>query len=130
MRRILIVLTVVMLAILLLATPGLVAAKGGHGGGGQGGQGGTWFNVYGNITGLSEPIIYVTVTYPLNSAGYIEVYTTDDTRFKDCLTGEVVDFDYLNELAELPPVRVMGTMDGDDYIATSVILNPANTPGE
>ena len=122
MRRTLVVLTVSMLAVLLLVTPGLGAAKGGHGGGGQGGNGGTWFNVSGNITGLAEPIIYVTATYPGNSAGDIEVYTTDDTRFFDCLTGEVIDFD---DLTTQTPVRIMGTMDGDDYMATSVILNPS-----
>ena len=43
MRRTLVVLCVVLLAVLLLATPGLVAAKGG--------QGGASFNVYGKIAG-------------------------------------------------------------------------------
>jgi hypothetical protein len=125
MRRTSVVLTVGLLAVLLLATPGLVAAKGGHGGGGQGGNGGTWFNVYGTIAGLDDPIIDVAVTSPDNLAGDLIVYTTDYTRFKDCLTGDIIEF---GDLPEEAPVRIMGTVDGEDYTATSVILNPENMP--
>jgi hypothetical protein len=75
MRKRLVVGAVVVLAVLLLATPGLVAAKGGHGGGGHGD---TWFNITGTITSLDAAAGTIGVD------NEITVYTTDDTHFKEC----------------------------------------------
>ncbi len=110
MRRILTVVSVGMLFVLLLATPGLVAAKGGHGGGGHGG---TWFNISGTISDLDADAGTIDV-------GDITVYTTDDTHFRECDDGVSggIKFDDL-ELGW--SVRIRGVVDGATYYASVVI---------
>lgn len=123
MRRTLVVLTVVVLAVLLLATPGLVAAKGGHGGG----PGGASFNIYGTIIALNSGLgtIKVDVESPDGLADEdIVVQTTDDTHFKDC-AGDSIDF---GDLQTGDTVRIKGVVDGEIYYATLVILDPYNDP--
>jgi hypothetical protein len=116
MRRKLVVLTVGLLVVLLLATPGLVAAKGGHG---DGGQGGTWFNVYGTIASLDDPVIYTVVTYPDRLAGNLTVYTNDDTIFKEC--GGTTQIGFADLQAD-DSIRIVGIVDDGNYVATKVIV--------
>jgi hypothetical protein len=93
MRRTLTVVGIVAIAVLMIATPGLAAARGGNGGGNggngggrSGGQGTAWFNLYGTIDalGASAKTIEVTVLSPLNLTRYnpLTVQTTTDTRFR------------------------------------------------
>ena len=111
---------IVMLAVLLLATPGLVAARGGHGGGGQGG---TWFNLYGQIYGAPDDdarTFVVDVDSPDSLPEYVTVKVTDETHLKLCgVVGEQIDF---ADLDDEDWVRVVGVVEGGTYIATRVIL--------
>ncbi len=114
MRRTRIVLTIVVLAVLLAATPGLVAAKGG--------QGGTTFNIYGTIVALNsvERTIDVLVEFPASLAGDITVETNGDTRFKECEDGVSVRIDF-EDLEVGWKVRTSGVVDGGSYVAIRVI---------
>lgn len=120
MRRTLAVLSVVFLAVLLLATPGLVAAKGG--------QGGISFNVYGKIAGDPDDeaeTFLVTIASPIGLAGEtVIVQVTADTHLKECDSGRI-DFETLDDG---DAVRVKGAVEGDIYVASVVILNPATVP--
>lgn len=143
MRRTVIVVAVLAIAVLLFSTPGLVAAKGGngngHGGGGQGGwgsgeghgggNGSTWFNLYGVIDALDDDAgaIVVTAKSPLSLVKHnpITVETTVDTRFRDCELGERISFD---ELEVGAPVRIKGLVKDGVFVANLVILKPAYVP--
>jgi hypothetical protein len=121
MRRTWVVLAILVLAVLLVVTPGLVAAKGGHGGGGQGG---TSFTLRGTIIGLNpdEASIDVDVKYPTSFPDTLTVQTTDSTRFKQCdpetATSIRIDFDDLEVDWD---VKITGVVDGETFVATSVI---------
>jgi len=113
MRRTWIGLAVVLLAVLLVALPGLAAAKGG--------QGGASFNVYGQIAGDPNDdakTFSLAIASPDGLAGQtVPVQVTTDTHLKEC-GGDQIGF---GDLEAGDSVRVMGTVDGDTYIATRLI---------
>ena len=128
MKRTFIVLTIVVLAVLLVATPGLAAGSQNRHGlrGGGGGRGSTSFNLLGTIGAIAcpaesdEPYIEVDKSWP--STGVVTVYLDKETLYKQC-TGDgpgsslVISCDALEIGSE---VRIVG--DRDDWTATRVIL--------
>ena len=102
-------LAVVLLAVLLVAMPGLAAAKGGHGGG----PGGASFNILGTIDALDARAGTIEV-------GDITVYTTDDTHFKQCEDGVSVRITF-DDLEKGWKVRIKGVVDDGTYVASVVI---------
>jgi hypothetical protein len=108
-------LTIVALAILLAATPGLAAA--------QGWRGGASFNVLGTITTLNSTAgtIAIKVATPLyfhNTT--ITVQTATDTQFKECED----DVHHKISFEDLVPgrqVRISGVVIDGTYFAASVI---------
>lgn len=117
MRRTLVVLAIVVLGVVLIATPGLVAARGGNGGGD-----GASFTLKGTIDALDsdDRTIVVTVVSPLSLAKLnpLTVQTTGETRFKEC-DGSKISF---GDLASGDIIKVAGVVDGGSFIATRVIL--------
>jgi len=126
MRRTLVVLTIVVLAVLLVATPGLAAGSQNRHGlrGGGGGQGSTSFNLLGTIVSYScgnEGYIKVAVITPDKYGDTVlTVQTTDSTRFKECDYVVSVRID-CSDLVSGSQVRIMGTVDGKSFVATRVI---------
>ena len=124
-------LVIVVLALLLLATPGLVAARGGHGGGGQGGAS---FNLQGTIDSKScdEENIAVQVTEPLYlvSDDPLTVLLTSDTRIKQCDPDEGSKRISCSDLVVGAEVKVAGLVIDDDYVANSVIQGWVPPPEE
>ena len=123
MRKTLIGLTVGMLAVLLLVTPGLVAAKGGHGGGGGGS---TSFNVVGTIKVITCPSKteegLITVERELPETGEVTAVLDSSTRYKQC-TGEEGSTVGISCTVLTPGLRVRIVGNGDDtLIAWRVIL--------
>ena len=121
---------IVVLAVLLLAMPGFVAARGGNGGGGHDEDS---FNLQGTIGAYdcdagSVDVEGVTPDYLPDS---ITVYTTADTRFRQCDKAdppgdncEPIDCTQLvGSVEEVPgwDVRVMGVVDSGTYYAERII---------
>lgn len=104
-------------AVLLLAIPSLAVAKGG--------QGGASFNVQGTITSLDyeDLTIMVDPSYPQSLKTPILVYTTADTRIKECVAGVSYRISF-NDLVEGYYVKVSGVVVSGKYIASSVIQYP------
>ena len=125
MRRTLVVLTIVMLAVLLLATPALAAGSQNRHGlrGGGGGQGSTSFNLLGTIDSYScgdEGYISVYKSWP--GTGSVTVYLTDGTLYKQCtgIPGEGDDIT-CNALEVGAEVRIIGKKVDGTFVATRVI---------
>ena len=113
--------TVVVLALILVATPGLAA--------GGGGQGSTAFNLIGTISAITCPDeedpgeITVLKTWP--GTGNVDVVLDQGTLYKQCTEtqgqGEEISCDLLEIGSE---VRIVGDRDGTTLTARRVILLP------
>lgn len=119
-----IILTLVVLAVLLLATPGLVVAK-------QGAP--RFFSLTGEITDLDseEPYDYLEVkvlegnplvTQHIDIGETLEVQVTVSTEYWRCTGTGRVDLEY-NDLEEDDEVYIHGTVSGDDFIADRVVVD-------
>lgn len=128
MKRTFIVLTIVVLAVLLVATPGLAAGSQNRHGlrGGGGGQGRPSFNLLGTIEAIDcpldsdKPYIKVMQTWP--GTGTVTVYLDENTLYRQCTgdgqgSGEEIGCDALGFGSE---VRIVGARD--DWTADRVIL--------
>ena len=122
--------TVGLLAVLLLVTPGLVAARGGNGGGGHDEDS---FNLHGTIGAYDcdAGSIEVAGVLPDHLPDSITVYTTADTRFRECdQVGQpgtncepISCTDLVGPTEEEPgwAVRIMGVVDSGTYYAERII---------
>jgi len=124
MKRTFIGLTIVVLAVTLVATPALATGSQNRHGlrGGGGGHGGTSLNVYGTIEAYNCTAGYidVKVSSPLRLAGDHTVQITDSTRFKECDGDSSVGIK-CSELVEDWQVRIIGDVVGEAWIAYRVI---------
>jgi hypothetical protein len=118
MRKTRILWTIVVLAVLLVATTGLAAAKGG--------QGGASFNIYGTIVALDPEALTIDVKVASPDSfkdATITVQTTGTTRFKECVDGTSYRITFA-DLENGSGVRVSGVVSGGVYLASSVIQYP------
>ena len=116
MRKTLVVLTIGMLAVLLLATPGLAA--------GGGGSKSPSFNLYGNIQDVDCDSYTMLVDQLWPGDGTATITLNDYTLYREC-TGSRGEGDEIqcNILAAGDLVRIVGDRDGT-LVATRVILYP------
>jgi hypothetical protein len=122
MRRTWIVLIIAVLALTLVASPGLAA--------GGGGEGSTSFNLIGTISAITCPVetedgvITVDETWP--DTGEVDVVLDPGTLYKLC-TGTQGEGEEIScaDLANSQKIRIVGNRDGTTLTARRVILLPA-----
>ncbi len=117
MRGKVIGLVLVVLALLLLATPGLAA-------GGEGSKSPS-FNLYGNIQAVDCDSGTMTIAKIWPGGGTVDITLTDATLYRECtgVPGEGEDIACV-DLAIDDLVRIVGDRD-EGLVATRVILYPS-----
>jgi hypothetical protein len=109
------------LAVGLVVTPGLVAAKGGHGGGGQGDNS---FNLQGTILSFEcgdSGYVNVDQVTPSYYGDQVIVQITGDTRFRQCDQDGNMTRIVCAQLVDGYEVRAIGIVDDGAYVARRVI---------